>query len=93
MQVQALGSQKEQLQKRVTEVERERGLFFRHMEELRRHSTNLQEDNERLLTELNRMRQAMKQVGFVKWSVHRGGKVLCRSRSEAGHWSGTSPAL
>ena len=63
VQVQALGTQKEQLQKRVVEVERERGLFFRHMEEMRRHSTTLQEDNGRLLTELNRLRQAMKQVG------------------------------
>ena len=66
MQVQALGTQKEQLQKRVIEVERERGSFLRHMEELRRHSTTLQEDNGRLLTELDRLRQAMKQVGSVK---------------------------
>ena len=66
MQVQALGTQKEQLQKRVMEVERERGLFFRHMEELRQHSNTLQEDNGRLLTELNRLRQTMKQVGFAK---------------------------
>ena len=92
VQVQALGAQKEQLQKRVVEVEREHGLFFRHMEELRRHSTTLQEDNGRLLAELSRLRQAMKQVGFVKRLVQRGGKLPCRGRSEAGHWPRTSSA-
>ncbi len=93
VQVQALGTQKEQLQKRVIEVERERGLFFRHMEELRRHSTTLQEDNGRLLTELNKLRQAMKQVGFVKGLVQRPGELPCCSRSEEGCGSGNRPAF
>ena len=86
MQVQALGTQMEQLQKRVIEVERERGLFFRHMEELRRHSTTLQEDNGRLLAELTRLRQAIKQVGSVRVPVKRGRRAAMpwRVRIRAG---------